>query len=276
MEIKSLFVDDLLSSELDNAPEGLRHVKSLPCLSVVQATEGHYDFGLLPDKQQILREDDVFIAPAHKMQVITHHVSPRTGRMRAHWVFLTVQVNGLYQLEDVYDFPTVLPHEYSGDVRRLIDGVHGAKTLAEKLPFAYTLLTLLLRAGKPKPPRADETLLLARHLLETNAERHVSVGQVARQCGISVAGLYRKFGKAFSTTPSVYQNQYRLKRAAVLLETTDLPITQIALETGFCDQSYFSRQFRRLYRCAPGEYRARSLSAPGGVTEATPNPKVEN
>lgn len=52
-----------------------------------------------------------------------------------------------------------------------------------------------------------------------------------------------------------YLIHIRIRRAIELLETTDLPISEIASETGFCDISYFSNYFKKITGRAPKYYR---------------------
>jgi AraC-like DNA-binding protein len=46
-----------------------------------------------------------------------------------------------------------------------------------------------------------------------------------------------------------------MEKACRLLAYTTKELAQIALECGYCDQSYFTRVFRRTQACTPGEYR---------------------
>lgn len=56
-----------------------------------------------------------------------------------------------------------------------------------------------------------------------------------------------------------YCNQLKLEDARKLLLQTDLPVTQIALDTGFNDVSYFIRLFRDRYATSPLQYRLQAL-----------------
>lgn len=71
--------------------------------------------------------------------------------------------------------------------------------------------------------------------------------------------LEREFRRETGFTLRQYHRKLRLHRAAVLLTETALPINQIATQTGFLDQNYFSRQFKKLYKCSPSEYRYSSI-----------------
>ncbi|GAB2812798.1 helix-turn-helix domain-containing protein [Ferruginibacter profundus] len=56
-------------------------------------------------------------------------------------------------------------------------------------------------------------------------------------------------------TPGEFIKHIRLKQAAGLLVTTSLNVTEIFYRTGFNNQSYFFREFKKRYNCAPNEYR---------------------
>jgi AraC-like DNA-binding protein len=52
-----------------------------------------------------------------------------------------------------------------------------------------------------------------------------------------------------------YLIEYRLALAAARLQETDLPVTQIALDCGFQNSSYFNRAFKGHYHVTPSAYR---------------------
>ncbi len=64
------------------------------------------------------------------------------------------------------------------------------------------------------------------------------------------------FRKCVNCTPMTFLTEYRLKKAAELLQDTDMNVTEIAYETGFSGASYFSESFRKSFGCSPREYRA--------------------
>ncbi len=67
--------------------------------------------------------------------------------------------------------------------------------------------------------------------------------------------LYRKLKTLTGMTPGEFIKHIRLKEAANLLASTNLNVTEIFYRTGFNNQSYFFREFRKRYNCAPNEYR---------------------
>ncbi len=68
--------------------------------------------------------------------------------------------------------------------------------------------------------------------------------------------LYRKLKTMTDMTPGEFIKTIRLKRAVQLLTSTNLTVTEIFYRTGFNNQSYFFREFKKRYDCAPNEYRA--------------------
>ena len=67
----------------------------------------------------------------------------------------------------------------------------------------------------------------------------------------------RTFHRHFGCSLSEYVRRVRVARAQVLLRRGELPLSAIALECGFCDQSRFTTTFRRLSGVPPQRYRAR-------------------
>ena len=72
---------------------------------------------------------------------------------------------------------------------------------------------------------------------------------------MSRSNLMRVFRKATGQTPIEYLIRLRIQRAMAMLRNTDLNITEVALETGFNDSNYFTRQFRRVIGESPRDFR---------------------
>ena len=81
--------------------------------------------------------------------------------------------------------------------------------------------------------------------------------KLAAEAGMSVSKFQRMFMKIIGVRPGRYIIQQRLNAACRLLESSDLGIYDIALATGFCDQSHFTKIFKSWRGMAPGAYRRR-------------------
>lgn len=82
----------------------------------------------------------------------------------------------------------------------------------------------------------------------------ISMGELTRIAGISVAQLERYCKRVFHLTPRQMIHKARLEHAHRLLHS-DLPITDVAMCCGYTDHSAFSRQFKQLTGFTPRQYR---------------------
>lgn len=91
--------------------------------------------------------------------------------------------------------------------------------------------------------------------IEQHYSEPIRVHDAAKLCAMSDCCFMQLFKEVTSQSFVAYLNQFRVKRAQGLLTSTDRPISDISLETGFCNQSYFGVIFRRITRMTPLEYR---------------------
>ncbi|PSJ55910.1 AraC family transcriptional regulator [Pseudaminobacter soli (ex Li et al. 2025)] len=113
-------------------------------------------------------------------------------------------------------------------------------------------------AGQPPKPLGRPALRaahLARDYLEVNAERLVRSGELEAVTGLDRYALSRHFHAVFSTSPHRFLVMRRLQRARRLIETGE-PLAEIAVATGFTDQSHLNRQFKKAYGMTPGRWAA--------------------
>ncbi|WIV97131.1 AraC family transcriptional regulator [Kinneretia aquatilis] len=106
-------------------------------------------------------------------------------------------------------------------------------------------------------PASDDTALHAvRQRIETQMSQALSLEELAQLGGWSEFQLLRRFKHAFGLTPHAYQIDLRLNRAKRLLRQ-GLPLSEVALELGFSDQSHFQRHFKKRHATTPGNYQSR-------------------
>lgn len=85
---------------------------------------------------------------------------------------------------------------------------------------------------------------------------------LAQELGVSYSWLRSRFAAHTGLAPHQYLLELRLVRARNLLAETEFPIKEIALQTGFEDEHYFSRLFRQKLHLTPGQWRTRSRGHP--------------
>ena len=102
--------------------------------------------------------------------------------------------------------------------------------------------------------------------LSQHFQQEIYLDDLAKRAGMSRSSLGRHFHAALGVPPIIYLRDLRLRHAAELLLKTDLPLKEIAYQSGFSRMSYFFKSFKDCYGVAPLEYRRQS-----GATGTTRN-----
>ena len=92
--------------------------------------------------------------------------------------------------------------------------------------------------------------------IDGHLDDELSLPQIAGALGISPYHFAHVFRTAVGVAPHQYVIRRRVERAKQLLQTTDLPIVEIALVVGCANQSHFSALFHRHTGLTPHAYRA--------------------
>ena len=89
------------------------------------------------------------------------------------------------------------------------------------------------------------------------------IEMLAALAGNSVSQFKRNFTKVFEMSPGRFIVNTRINHARKLLEATDMLLSDVALESGFYDQSHMTKAFKTIRKTTPGEYRRqhRSISS---------------
>jgi signal transduction histidine kinase/ligand-binding sensor domain-containing protein/DNA-binding response OmpR family regulator len=105
---------------------------------------------------------------------------------------------------------------------------------------------------------ADETLIQnAIASVEKNMDfPEYSVDQFAQDLAVSRPSLFNKMRALTGETPKNFIKIIRLKRAAQLLKTGKLSVSEVCYMTGFRDPKYFNKCFQKQYNQSPSEYKA--------------------
>jgi len=119
---------------------------------------------------------------------------------------------------------------------------------------------ILLTIGSLTTGKIDPRLREAAAFLSADLDRSMALAQVAKQVGMSPSNLSHLFKSSFAVTPIRYRETQRLKHAASLLLATDLPLKDIAIQSGFSDAFHFSRRFRNHFGQSPSQYRQTDLN----------------
>jgi PAS domain S-box-containing protein len=91
--------------------------------------------------------------------------------------------------------------------------------------------------------------------VEDRYRKSLEVSELAQIACLSESQFRKRFVKLFKISPAKFINRIRVQTAAKLLLSSDAPIAEIALQCGFCDQSYLTRQFTQFFGMPPKRYR---------------------
>lgn len=99
----------------------------------------------------------------------------------------------------------------------------------------------------------------AKELLDAGIDGAVPVSRLARACGLSVSHFTRAFRQSTGLSPHRWLRERRLDRARDLLTGSALTLSEVAIASGFADQSHFTRFFSRAHGMGPGQWRRLNL-----------------
>ena len=141
------------------------------------------------------------------------------------------------------------------DMTRLQEGV--AAVLGKGLFSAAEVLSQVEAALRHSKRLGSQTSCSVRDAMAFIHEHYaepISRSMLASHVAITERYLTHCFRQELGITPMVYLNRYRVKQAKFLLEQGKRSITDVALDVGFSDSSYFNRVFRQEVGIAPGAY----------------------
>jgi AraC family L-rhamnose operon transcriptional activator RhaR len=132
----------------------------------------------------------------------------------------------------------------------------------ERRGYFLLLLGLISRALSPEERNVWESAALWPQsvrqcvgLIEKDLARVWTLSQLATSVHLDPSYLGRLFRRHLGETPFEYIARRRMERAASLLLSTSLSVTEIGAQTGVESPSYFARRFRRHFSCNASDYR---------------------
>lgn len=138
-----------------------------------------------------------------------------------------------------------------------------------KLKFEELLLNIL--SGQNHVPLkcylsdiCRSTKPFIREIMELNFFSNLSLDEFARLCARSLSAFKKEFQEIYNTTPGKWLQEKRLQYSRYLLETTDLSLDEICMESGFENQSHFNRVFKSKYKISPGKLKLKKNILPQG------------
>jgi AraC family transcriptional regulator len=126
---------------------------------------------------------------------------------------------------------------------------------------AAVLLGIDLGLGEEPAKRSSQVGLalwqakLLKSYIEDKLDSCIRTTDLTGVVRLSTSHFFRAFRQTFGESPRAYVMQRRIRRAQELMLTSQLPLSQVALECGMCDQAHLSRVFRRIVGINPNAWR---------------------
>lgn len=155
----------------------------------------------------------------------------------------------LQQFEQIHSLTDIMIQEYQS-------AKTGRKTLLTS--YFMILVTLLSRFYQLPDKRNTENIMnIAKSVsyIENHFTEAIPNSKLAKISNLSARHFSRLFTATYHTTPGNYILSLRMQYACHLLASSTDSISEIALQCGFNDNNYFSRQFHKFYGFSPREYR---------------------
>jgi AraC-like DNA-binding protein len=146
--------------------------------------------------------------------------------------------------------------------RRAVAALHRSIRSGDRLAIETALTTvardLFVRIPNRRSSKSDaaaKRLVTARDLLVDRLAENVTLAELAAVAGMDRFHFARQFKIAFGQPPHAYRMERRLRVAQGALER-GRPVAEVAVSSGFFDQSHLHRRFQRRFGLSPARYAA--------------------
>ncbi|SLN63629.1 helix-turn-helix domain-containing protein [Pseudooctadecabacter jejudonensis] len=142
----------------------------------------------------------------------------------------------------------------------LQSGGHGGRLRLESLitlilSDVYSRMQKTGESAGPTHVLPDRVLSHINEFIDAKCDTKISVQELADIANISAFHFSKVFKHTTGLPPHQYVIQHRLERVRDLLETSTLPLAQVAYEAGFSSQSHMNASFQQHFGASPGKYR---------------------
>ncbi|MFE6200002.1 helix-turn-helix domain-containing protein [Streptomyces sp. NPDC057838] len=149
------------------------------------------------------------------------------------------------------------PETGTGDAQVAV--AHGSAARELALCALEEIVVLAAAGARPEAarPGVDARIRRAEELIAADPGARHTVRSLAADVALSPSRFAHLFSRQVGQSPMRALREARLRHAARLLESTDLPVERVAAASGFASPFHFNRAFRERYGKPPGAYRSR-------------------
>lgn len=153
-------------------------------------------------------------------------------------------------LGELADIPIIVILSPSREDRRVKQALHAAVMALNPVPH-----TLPQYTAAPPGGLADWQVRRLEAHIDAHLDETIHVRDLAAVTRLSLGHFAHTFKQSFGEPPLAHVTRRRLERACARMLAGDEPLSRIAQECGFCDQSHFTRHFHRALGMAPHHWR---------------------
>jgi AraC family transcriptional regulator len=174
-----------------------------------------------------------------------------------------LQLSGSF-LERSIQYPAFAetPDNFGGVSRQIAAKIYKEFRYTDELSplivegLMFELLGETLRCSKNET-KADSPVWLKQtlELLHDRFRENLSLTEIAETVGVHETHLAREFKKHRRSTVGDYLRRLRIEYACRLISASDVALSEVALLSGFADQSHFTKIFSQIMRMSPAVYR---------------------
>jgi AraC-like DNA-binding protein len=212
------------------------------------------------------------IEPGHAFLLfpgVWHRYAPnvKTG-WHEHWIGFDGETARRWLRDKLFSTKNPVAKIYAEDTAiatfsRMMESVRANRPALQQILAGGTdTLMGLIYSAQQVQPGIDEqnsnVIESAIVRIQKEFARDLDMELLANELGVSYSWLRLTFTAHTGLSPHQYLIELRLVHARRLLAETDLSIKEIATQTGFADEFYFSRLFRRKLNFTPSQWRSRN------------------
>jgi AraC family transcriptional regulator len=231
------------------------HVHAEPVISLVLEGDGVEEVG---GRTRLVTTQDLLLTPAYALHGYRFARSGRWFNMQLTDEWLARVADGAPALPNAAQI--MHSHAAAAWATRVRTEVRHRDTVSRLAIDGAMILMVadLARVRVDAARRRSRWLTGVEDAIDATAASPPSVEDLAQLAGVHPTHLLRTFRRHHGVTISNYVRQRRIQRARLAVANGDRPLSMIALDAGFADQSHFTRVFRQAFGETPGQY-ARSL-----------------
>lgn len=261
-------ISDLYITDIGYYPGAKNHFRErkdgIPQSILIYNTDGK-GFIRIGERIYELEADHFFLIPSNVPHL---YYADQDDPWSIYWVHFTGSKAGLFTKEVMQ--PISIERNISSrvserialfdEIFRNLDRGYSIETLEYINLCLYHLLASFFHIDQfclKNESRAKDYVGKSISFMLENLNKNLKLEEIASAIQLSVSHYSRIFADRTGHSPIDYFIQLKIQKSCRLLDNTNLSIAEIARESGFDDQFYFSRLFRKVMNMSPRDYRKR-------------------